>query len=200
MAAALRFLFALAALLGGLVAGPAAAQTATAYAGGNPVVLSIPVTASVGGRCGFADGLAPSGTISQADFDRTGLQGEVAFTLNCTGPSRVAVVSKNGALVASGSAAPGYTASAPYDVTLNLVGNSVRTSATCAAATLKDGGSCQFRGPASTAQGLRLAGASTGQTGSSVRVSAPAATAGATPQRIAGTYTDTLTITLSTAP
>ena len=189
-------LIGVAALLG---AAPASAQT-TAYAGGNPIVLSIPVTASVGGRCGFATGGAPSGTYSQADFDKQGLSSTFAFTLNCTGPSRVAVVSSNGGLVAPGSAPTGYTARAGYDVTLNLVASDGKTTAnaTCTAATLTAAGTCAFRGPASTTQGLRLASASTNQTGSFVRVSAPPVTSG--PQLIAGTYTDTLTITLSVAP
>jgi hypothetical protein len=186
----------LAALLG---AAPAAAQT-TAYAGGSPIVLSIPVTASVGGRCGFAEGAAPSGTYRQENFDKQGLSNNFAFALNCTGPSRVAVVSSNGALVAPGSVATGYTARAGYDVTLNLVASDGKTTAnaTCAASTLTAGGACSFRGPASTAQGLRLAAASANQAGSYVRVSAPPVTSG--PQLVAGTYTDTLTITLSVAP
>jgi hypothetical protein len=185
-----------AALLG---AAPGHAQ-ATAYAGGAPVVLSIPVTASVGGRCGFAEGGAPSGTYNQADFDRQGLSNTFAVTLNCTGPSRVAVVSGNGGLVTSGAAATGYTARSDYDVTLNLVSTDGKTTAaaTCAASALTTSGACAFRGPASTAQGLRLGAASVNQTGSYLRVSAPPASGGS--QLIQGTYTDTLTITLSVAP
>jgi len=185
-----------AALLGAV---PAIAQT-TAYAGGAPIVLSIPVTASVGGRCGFADGAAPSGGYSQANFDKQGLSNTFAFTLNCTGPSRVAVVSGNGGLVASGATATGYTARADYDVSLNLVSTDGKTTAaaTCAASALTASGACAFRGPASTAQGLRLAAASVNQAGSFLRVSAPPATGGS--QLIEGTYTDTLTITLSVAP
>jgi hypothetical protein len=178
-------------------AAPALAQQ-TAYAGGNPIVLSIPVTASVGGRCGFADGAAPSGSYRQENFDKAGLANTFAFTLNCTGPSRVAVVSSNGGLVAPGAAPTGYTNRAGYDVTVNLVGSSGTVAATCAAATLAASGGCSFRGPASTTQGLRLASPSMGQTGSFVRVGAPPITAGPIP--IQGTYTDTLTITLSVAP
>lgn len=201
---AVRILFAFGLWLAALfAAGPAFAQTQTAYAGGNPAVLSIPVTASVGGRCGFADGAAPGGSYRQADFDRNGLSNDFAFTLNCTGPARVAVVSSNGGMVAdgtSGIAAAGYRAKADYDVSLNLVANDGSTaSATCAAATLQAAGSCSFRGPSSTAQGLRLASASTNKAGSYVRVRAPAASTGSTPL-VAGTYSDTLTITLSVAP
>ncbi|HEY0148767.1 MAG TPA: hypothetical protein VGB70_07160 [Allosphingosinicella sp.] len=185
-----------AALLG---AAPARAQN-TAYAGGAPIVLSIPVTASVGGRCGFAEGAAPNGAYHQNDFDRQGLSGTIAFTLNCTGPSRVAVVSGNGGLVAAGAAPTGYAARSDYDVTLNLVSTDGKTTATasCAASSLTVGGACAFRGPASTAQGLRLAAPSVNQTGSFVRVSAPPVAGG--PQLVQGTYSDTLTITLSVAP
>jgi hypothetical protein len=185
-----------AALLG---ATPARAQT-TAYAGGNPIVLSIPVTASVGGRCGFADGAAPSGSYRQENFDKQGLASTFAFALNCTGPSRVAVVSSNGGLVAPNAAPSGYTNRAGYDVTLNLVASDGKTSAaaTCAAATLTASGACAFRGPASTSQGLRLAASSVNQAGSFVRVSAPPVSGGAT--LVEGVYTDTLSITLSVAP
>jgi hypothetical protein len=194
-----RLLLALVAALAAFAAAPAAAQQ-TAYAGGNPIVLSVPVTASVGGRCGFTDGAAPTGSYRQENFDRQGLSNSFAFTMNCTGPSRVAVVSSNGGLVSSAAAPTGYTNRAAYDVTLNLVASDGKTTAnaTCAAATLTASGGCSFRGPASTSQGLRLAASSVNQAGSYVRVSAPPVTSGA--QLVEGTYTDTLTITLSVAP
>ena len=180
-------------------AAPASAQQ-TAYAGGNPIVLSVPVTASVGGRCGFTDGAAPTGSYRQENFDRQGLSNSFAFSLNCTGASRVAVVSSNGGLVSTAAAPTGYTNRAAYDVTLNLVASDGKTTAnaTCAAATLTASGGCTFRGPASTAQGLRLAAASVNQAGSYLRVSAPPVTTGS--QLVEGTYNDTLTITLSVAP
>ncbi|HEX8192399.1 MAG TPA: hypothetical protein VF552_05815 [Allosphingosinicella sp.] len=194
------FLLALAAAFAVVAAAAPARAQQTAYAGGNPIVLSVPVTASVGGRCGFADGGAPSGSYRQENFDKQGLSNSFAFTLNCTGPSRVAVVSSNGGLVNNAAAPTGYTNRAAYDVTLNLVASDGRSTAnaTCAAATLTSAGGCAFRGPASTAQGLRLAASSVNQAGSYVRVSAPPASGGA--QLVEGTYTDTLTITLSVAP
>ena len=85
---------------------PVFAQT-TAYAVGqgspNQIILSIPVTASVGGRCGFAAGSAPAGTYNQPNFDVTGLNHDFEFKLECTGPSRVAVVSANGGLLTGGA-------------------------------------------------------------------------------------------------
>jgi hypothetical protein len=188
-------LFALAAAIGTEQAG---AQT-TAYAGGNPIVLSVPVSASVGGRCGFGDAGVPSATVRQENFDKAGLNGTVSFNLNCTGASRVAVVSANGALVTTANAPTGYANRAPYDVTLNLAAsNGTTATATCAASTLTQSGGCTFRGPASTTQGLRLGAASLNQPGSFVRVTAPAASGPA--RLVEGTYTDTLTITLSVAP
>jgi len=178
---------------------PAKAQT-TAYAPGqgapNQITLNIPVRASVGGRCGFAT--APSGTYNQPNFDVNGLLNDFTFQLDCTGPSRVAVVSANGGLTIAGAAPVGYANLAPYDVTLNLVGASETVNATCEVATLTSGASCSFVGPVSTAQGLRLNSTSVNQTGSYLRVSAPAYTAANT--LIAGAYADTLTVTVSAAP
>lgn len=188
-------------MMGAVPATTAFAQT-TAYAVGqgspNEIVLSIPVTASVGGRCGFAAGSAPSGTYDQPDFDVTGLNHDFLFELECTGPSRVAVVSTNGGLLTGGSAPSGYTTLAPYDVTLNLVGSSDTANATCEVATLVTGSTCSFLGPASTTQGLRLNANSISQNGSYLRVSAPPYAAAA--QLVAGNYADILTVTVSASP
>ncbi len=184
------------------IASPAAAQT-TAYAVGqgspNQIALSIPVKASVGGRCGFKAGTAPSGTYNQPNFDVTGLNHDFVFELDCTGPSRVAVVSTNGGLKTGGTVPAGYTTLAPYTVALNLVGSSTTATANCLAATLVTGSTCSFLGPASTTVGLRLAASSLNQTGSYLRVTAPPYTA-ASPQLVAGSYADTLTVTISASP
>ncbi|MET0180776.1 MAG: hypothetical protein ABW194_09905, partial [Novosphingobium sp.] len=180
-----------------LTAGTAHAQTVqTAYAGGSPVVLTIPVTASVGGRCGFAT--APSGTYNQANFDQTGLAAQFDFALNCTGPSRVAILSSNGGLLTAAAADAGYANKADYSVTLNLVANDGSTAqGTCAASTLVSGSSCSFVGTASTTQGLRLAASAVNQSGSYVRISAPRQTGSTV--LVAGTYSDALTVTVSPA-
>lgn len=186
------------------MAAPAGAQT-TAYSPDsgrtpNQIVLMVPVTASVGGRCGFAEGGAPDGSYHQDNFDETGLQHQFAFVLDCTGPSRVAVVSQNGGMLTPGAAPAGYTTKAPYDVTLHLVGNGGATTATatCAADTLPVGAGCSFLGPASTSQGLRLASPSTLQSGSYLSVSAPPYSGAAA--LVTGTYSDVLTVTLSASP
>lgn len=188
----------LAALLGFGFASNAGAQT-TAYASGqgspNSIQLTIPVTASVRAACGFAT--APSGTHNEPNFDNHAWSHDFGFTIDCSTASRIAVVSANGALRTSGTAPSGYTTSAPYNVTLNVAQNSGVATGTCAVANLTTGGSCTFRGPASTSQGLSVA-VSQNQSGSYVRVSAPVY-AGANVLVASTGYTDTLTVTLSPA-
>lgn len=183
------------------VAGAARAQT-TAYAAGqgspNQIALQVQVQASVGGRCGFATAGIPTGSFDQPNFDVNGFTHDFPFQLDCTGPARVAVVSSNGGLLADGVAPAGYIARAPYDVALHLVGANSIADATCAAATLTAGGSCPFRGPATTGQGLRLSASSVNQGGTFLRVSAPAYVA--SDVLVAGNYADTLIVTVSVAP
>jgi hypothetical protein len=186
--------------------GPASAQT-TVYAPGqgspNEAQLPIDVLASVGGRCGFADLGTPSGTFDQRNFDVTGFSHDFLFSLNCTGPARVGVVSTNGGLKAAGAAPPGYAVLANYDVSLHLVSNTAAVAdSTCAVATLVAGtGSCAaFLGPASATQGLRIGAPSTNRTGSYLRVAAASHDQAAGPTLVAGEYADTLTVTLSASP
>jgi hypothetical protein len=191
---ALIFLFLLCA------AQPAAAHM-TAYAAGQGPVSSIEVgvevRASVQGRCGFAAGGAPSGQVSQADFDRVGFSRDFAIVLNCTGASRIAVASRNGGLTPE-SSDPGFAAVAPYQVQLRMVGDDgAAVSDACAASALTTG-ACAFAGRGDAATGLRLGSASTKANGSYLRVSAPAYQGSA--PLAAGRYSDTLTITVSAAP
>lgn len=183
-----------------LAAAPVCAQTyyADGPNAGGAANLSVIVKASVGGHCGFTTTQAPNGSYDQPDFDVAGLARDFAFQLDCTGPSRVAVVSANGGLKTSGTAPAGYATLAPYDVSLNLVGATATASASCPVAGLTAGAAspCAFRGPATTTAGLRLSSNSVGQTGSYLRVSAPAYAG----TLVAGSYTDTLTITVSVAP
>lgn len=191
-------LIAVAALL--LPAAVMAQATAFAVGQGSPnqIALQVQVQASVGGRCGFAPSGVPSGGFDRPNFDVTGFTHDFPFLLECTGPSRVAVVSSNGGLLTGGTVPSGYAAKAPYDVALHLVGSNSSADATCAVATLVSGGACPFRGPATTGQGLRLAASSVGQPGTYLRVSAPAYSA---PEILsAGRYADTLIVTVSVAP
>jgi hypothetical protein len=109
-------------------------------------------------------------------------------------------VSSNGGLSAGAAVSPGYAAKAPYQVTLNLVstGGGQTANQTCAAETLTAGSSCTFAGQAAADRGLRLAAASTGQSGSYLRVSAPAYSGSSA--LVAGAYADTLTVTVSISP
>jgi len=170
--------------------------TGVAYAPGqgapNSVSLTLPVTASVRAACGFAT--APSGTHNEPNFDDHPWQHDFPFAIDCSVASRIAVVSDNGALKTAGAPPTGYAAVAPYDVTLNVVQNSGVATGTCPVANLTTGGSCTFRGPSSTTQGLAVA-ISQNQPGSYLRVSAPVY-AGAN-VLVAGNYTDTLHVTLS---
>ena len=112
-----------------------------------------------------------------------------------------------------GSVPAGYGNKAPYDVQLNLrndAGTITATSAcqaaqlsaanvaaTCTAQYLTAG--TNFAGTASTTRGLRLNGAATSlTTNQTIRVKANAYAG--SDILTAGTYTDTLTVTVSTAP
>ncbi|KRA82694.1 hypothetical protein [Altererythrobacter sp. Root672] len=191
------------ALLAGAISAPAAAHgSTTAYAAGqgsvNRIEVGIDVHASVSDRCGFATDGAPSGTVSQTEFDRTGFSKDFAIRLNCTSASRIAVSSLNGGL-AQGETVTGYASSAPYNVELKMIAdNGTNASATCAAALLKSGAGCTFSGSASTSNGLKLGAASTKANGSYLRVSAQPYTD--SKPLLAGSYSDTLTITISIAP
>jgi hypothetical protein len=121
------------------------------------------------------------------------------FTLDCNVPSRVAAVSTNGGMTTAGAPPTGYANRTPYDVVLNLVGNegTSSVSASCTAATLTQGSTCPFVGPASSSQGLRLAGPAILQGGSYLRLSGKPYSG--TELLIAGTYSDTLSVTVSPA-
>lgn len=184
---------------------PQGAAAQTVYAAGQPGVvggnrqLPVMVTASVGGHCGFATGSAPSGTYTQPNFDVAGLNHDFSFVLDCTGPSRVAVVSANGGLLTGGAVPTGYTTLAPYTVALNVVGSTATATGSCAVATLtaSAGAPCAFRGPVSQSQGLLLNSTSVSQPGTYLRVSAPAYSGPST--LVSGSYSDTLTVTVSAA-
>lgn len=187
-----------------VVAVPAQAQSVpnTAYFGGSPnnIVLSVPVRATIGGQCGFATGAAPTDSFNVGAIDTTAWTRDVPFTLECTGPSNIAIVSANGGLkTAPAVTDPGYVGLAPYDVAVNVVRTGGSTTGGCTAADLLASASspCALRGTASTLVGLNVPSPSFGLTGSYVRVSAPAYPG---PNVLVnGTYTDTLTVTISPA-
>ncbi|WP_415642038.1 hypothetical protein [Sphingomonas antarctica] len=189
-------------------AAPCLAQTA--YYGGSPdrLSLTVDVRASVAARCGFAPASAPGASYVEPDFETQGFDRVAAFKLDCTSASRVGVVSSNGGLATGAAAGPGYAALAPYDVQLTLNGNALSATATCGAKDLiASSNACaptylpavgpNFTGPASASKGLRLPGPATIGSDSTIRLKA-GAYAGAS-ILTAGTYVDTLTVTISPA-
>jgi hypothetical protein len=173
----------------------------TVYYGQPGIPLSVPVIATVGGRCEFATGAAPTGVYNAGQIDVVSWTNDFAFTISCNTASRVAVISANGGLKTAAAATdPGYVGLAPYDVTLNLDGNTTASAATCPVQDLAAGAPtpCSFVGPATSTQGLRLIGPSVNQTESYLRVSAGAYAGPGT--LIAGSYTDTLIVSIAAAP
>ncbi len=161
-------------------------------------VLTIPVKAMVGGRCGFMT--APNANLDVGQIDTTGWSKPVQFVPQCTAMWRIAITSANGGLVTPATGLPaGYGNRAPYDVALNIVTDAgVVVPAPCTAASLQNvaGATCDFKGTASPTQGLLLT-RSFERGPSTITVSAPAY---AGPDvLVSGTYQDTLTVTVSPA-
>lgn len=184
------------------VASPTFAQSQTGeIVAENTGSIGVPVTASIQSACEFG-GSGPSGSYAVPDLSAT-WSNTFNFTVSCTSPFRVGIVSTNGALqVPSVTPPTGYTAAAPYNVDLHLVGDSSLTadSGLCAvsnlSATSGSSSACSsLRGPSSSSQGLRLGGPATGET-SSVTVSAPGYT-GSNLLIGSSAYADTLTVTIS---
>ena len=180
-------------------ASPVAAQpfttgTVTAPASGS---LGIPVTASVSASCQF-NGAGPSGSYAVPNL-HLAFTNDFDFSVACTSPFRVGIVSTNGALVTPAATETGYTNIAPYNVGLDVKGDSTDSGlVTCNASTITSSApaGCAFLGPATTSVGLHSGiSSSTGNT-SFVRVSAPAYS-GANILVASTAYIDTLTVTIS---
>lgn len=177
-------------------------QPGTAYANGygpSSLQIAVPVIATVGGRCGFATGGAPSGTKDAGAIDENAWFRDYGFTLECTGPSRLAITSTNGGLKTAGGSVPGYAVMAPYDVAVSITRGGGITSGNCPASELLEGatGNCALRGTASPTVGLFVASPSFALSGSYIRLSAPAYSGPGV--LVAGSYGDTLKVTISPA-
>lgn len=162
-------------------------------------VMMVPVTASVGGVCGFVPGNEPNGTINAGAIDVSQWSGQVPFTVRCTAPWRIAVSSLKGALETPGSNATGYSRRAPYDVKLHVNSDAGVVERNCAVALIDQAAgatACDFEGTASTGNGL-LVQRSFDLAGSYIQASAPAYTGSEV--LVAGTYNDTLTVSISPA-
>lgn len=178
------------------------ALTGYVYPGPANAVLTIPVTASVGGTCGFTE--APNASFFNPNIDTTGWTNQKAFTVECTAPWRIAVSSQNGALKhTTATTAPGYASAAPYDVTLNIpydTGSSSGTvTQTCPVAQIDQAlgsSACGFKGTASSSAGL-LVPRSFGLSGAYIQMTAPAYPG--PDVLVDGTYSDTLVVTISPA-
>lgn len=179
---------------------PAGLAQSTAVAGGSPadVQLTIPVMASVASRCGFAAGTSAA-SFDAGAIDRAAWSNDFAFTLECSGPSRIAVESRNAGLAtALSQPVPGFAALAPYTVAINVAQAAGMTTAACPVASLGSGAigtDCPLAGNAAAGQGLLIPAASFDLAGSYLRVSAPAY---AGPGKlVAGAYEDTLVVTIA---
>jgi spore coat protein U-like protein len=160
-------------------------------------VFQIPVTASVGGTCGFTT--APNANLFHANIDTTGWSDQVPFTVECTAPWRIAVSSQNGALKNAATVAAGYQNKAPYTVSLNVSSDGGTVTAACPVAEIDQavGSSpCSFKGTAAPSAGLVIP-RSFGLAGSYIQVAAPAYTG--PDLLVSGTYNDTLVVTISPA-
>lgn len=191
---------ALALALGGLATPAFADLTYIAYYDqGQRAEFKVPVTATVGGRCGFNAAGVPSGVWDAGAIDLPGWSHQFNFMLECTGLSKVAVTSANGGLkIASAPTAPGFTGIAPYNVRLNVLHNSGTVVSSCLAGTLAASGSgCAFKGDATLGQGIQIPSASYNLGNSFLEVSYAAPVT--SNLLAAGDYTDTLTITVSPA-
>ncbi len=180
------------------LAAPASAQTTVYH--GSSAVLSVPVTATVGGICGFAPNDIAEGSYDAGAIDTTAWQNDFTFTLRCTGPSRLAIVSSNGGLETTPEPTDaGYIGLAPYDVDVHIVHNSGTADSSCTAAALEASSSdaCALRGTASPTVGMFVPAPSYDLSGSYLRVSAPAYPGPSV--LVSGAYGDTLTVTVSPA-
>ena len=178
------------------------ALTGYTYPGPNKAELTIDVKASVGGTCGFAANGAPNGTVNAGAIDTTAWSAQVPFTAQCTAPWRIAVSSANGALKSSAAAAIGYSNAAPYTVALNVASDSGTVTGSCPVAQIDQAAgttACNFKGTAAPTNGL-LVPRSFGLAGSYIQMSAPSYDGNNGPSvLVAGTYNDTLIITVSPA-
>lgn len=171
--------------------------TGYVFPGPPQAVISVPVTASVGGQCGFLT--APNANRNVGQIDTTAWTEQVAFVPECSAPWRIAVSSQNGGLKTAATVPTGYQNKAPYTVSLNVNSDGGVVTGSCPVGQIDQAAgstACTFEGTASSSNGL-LIPRSFGLSGSYIQMNAPAYPG---PDiLITGTYTDTLTVTISPA-
>ncbi|MFM5954907.1 MAG: hypothetical protein ACKOPE_11500 [Novosphingobium sp.] len=179
------------------------ALTGYSWPGPDHATLTIPVTASVGGSCGFVPGNEPNANFNVGAIDTTGWSRDVPFKVECTAPWRIAVKSQNGGLKTGAVVQSGYIDKATYNVALNLPWDTGTASGTvadnCAVELIDQAAgstACTFEGTASNSNGL-LVPRSVGLAGSKITLTGVANPGPAV--LVAGTYTDTLVVTISPA-
>ncbi len=169
------------------------------YPGPANAVITVPVTASVGGQCGFQT--APDANRNVGQIDTTAWSEIVNFVPACTAPWRIAVKSQNGGLKTGAVVPVGYQNKAPYTVSLNVNSDSGPVTANCPVAQIDQAAgatACTFEGTASSSNGL-LIPRSFGLAASTIQMNAGAYNATNTDILVSGTYTDTLVVTISPA-
>ena len=174
------------------------ALTGYNYPGPDKATIAIDVKASVGGTCGFATNGAPNASFTGLPIE-AGWTRQVPFTVECTAPWRIAVSSQNGAMKSATSASTGYSNKAAYDVALNVSSDGGTVASTCPVAQIDQAlgsSSCDFKGTASTTNGLKVL-RSFDLAGSFIKMTAPVYNG--TDVLVSGSYSDTLTVTVSPA-
>lgn len=156
-------------------------------------VLSITASGTVGSSCS----IATSTPFSPQSLSASGSAGAQA-TVNCNTGFKVNALSANGAIKNSTSAPSGFTNTLPYTLTLSVpleTGSPV--SATCSASALVAGQSSCALSPAN-ANGLSSGGKASLNRTADLTV---AWTVPSLPTRlIAGSYSDTITLTVAAVP
>jgi hypothetical protein len=191
----------------GLIAGPAMAQSGS---GGGAAVVQYDVTLSIAPRCGWANGGRPAASVDVGSLDISGVK-DVPFALDCNTPFVVRAESARGALKKTGDQISGlpssFTDVVPYNVRMRLGvrqanGNTDTRNRTCDAAELltsSPSSACAFAGTGigeGWSSNNAVANASdTGLPASSLRLSWSARAVGA-PTRLAGSYSDVLTVSV----
>jgi hypothetical protein len=158
-------------------------------------VLTVTATGTIGTACS----IAVASPFSSPDLSASGSVGATA-TVNCNTGFKVNATSANGAIKTATTAPTSFTNTLPYNFTFSVPlesGSPNPISATCASTALVAGQSSCALSPAN-GTGLSSSGrASIGKTATLTL----AYTVPTLPTRlIAGSYTDTITLTVATVP
>ena len=155
--------------------------------------VSVQAKGKIVGSCS----LAATSNFPTASFAANG-SGNATAAINCNQPFRIRATSANGAIKSAAVIAPNFTNALPYSLKADvpLDGGAV-VSATCASASLVTGQSSCALSPASSGGLSSAAGIATNKTATLTL----AWTIPVLPTRlIAGSYTDTITLSIAPSP